>query len=499
MVGHEGDPAEASWDALALPTPLALVALRARRAGEHDAKERFDSLSYLSEALLKYVVLSVHTCMAALDENSWLYWGYQLAHTDSLGGWESALVNLEADARRAGAAGWLRDQLDWVGLKRTGRKAAPWFDVCYEACEELWALVEGPEMMTFQRSVRGLTSFLVALRNRTRGHGSWSASFYTNLNPRLDKLLLHLLANAEPCRGSLWWYGGPAGHASRRLLSGTAPTEGEPAGGEDCRGLLLGDPDDTWQIEFSPLMTYDSSVDRCLFANGAWRPKDSSCEGIDYRGGTPGRIALPAFSSPPVPRPKSETTAQKSLIDAGGVSHDLPALMHGYVRRPELEEALSRKLSDRMHRVITLHGMGGVGKTTLALRVCHELIRSGDCHFDLILWFSARDVDLLVEGPRARKRDVHGIEHVAESFCRMLGGEECDRDALDAFAQHVSEPEVPTLLIMDNFETLDDPEAVHDYLDNTVVLPHKVLITSRLHGFKGDLPSPGARNGVRRG
>src|SRR5665647_3306666 len=87
MVGHEGDPAEASWDALALPTPLALVALRARRAGEHDAKERFDSLSYLSEALLKYVVLSVHTCMAALDENSWLYWGYQLAHTDSLGGW----------------------------------------------------------------------------------------------------------------------------------------------------------------------------------------------------------------------------------------------------------------------------------------------------------------------------------------------------------------------------------------------------------------------------
>jgi len=474
-------------DDLTLPTPLALVALRARRAADVDAKERFDSLSFLSEALLKYVVLCLHSCMESLDRDSWSYWGYQLAHGDSLGVWERALAALETDGRRAGAAGWMREQLDWLAIRRSGRSTADWFDCCYEASEELWALVQGPEM-TFQRTVRGLMSFLVALRNRTRGHGTWPATFYSNLNPRLDRLLANLLAHSEPCRGLLWWYERTAGQSVRRLLSGATPVHWEQLEGEEPTGLVLSDPEDTWRVQFSPLMSYEPSVDCCLFANGAWHSKDSTCEGVDYRGGPPGRLSLPVFRSLPAPRPKSETAARPSLVDEAGVTHDLPLLMAGYVQRPALEGELSKVLSDRMHRIITLHGMGGVGKTTLALRVCHELIRCRQCPFELVLWFSARDVDLLVEGPRSREMDVRDIQHIAENFCVMLGGDEHGRRALDVFADHLSDSSIPTLLVMDNFETLDDPVGVHDYLDNTVVLPHKVLITSRLHGFKGDWP-----------
>jgi len=92
--------------------------------------------------------------------------------------------------------------------------------------------VQGPEM-TFQRTVRGLMSFLVALRNRTRGHGTWPATFYSNLNPRLDRLLANLLAHSEPCRGLLWWYERTAGQSVRRLLSGATPVQWEQLEGEE--------------------------------------------------------------------------------------------------------------------------------------------------------------------------------------------------------------------------------------------------------------------------
>jgi tetratricopeptide (TPR) repeat protein len=149
---------------------------------------------------------------------------------------------------------------------------------------------------------------------------------------------------------------------------------------------------------------------------------------------------------------------------------------------------LTTLLEDQQHRIITLHGMGGAGKTSLALRVCSRLVRQATCPFDLVIWFSARDIDLLVEGPQPREREVHDIEAIAEMYCKMLGGRESGREALDIFASECADPGNRMLLIMDNFETLDDPTGVHEYLDGAVVLPNKVLITSRHRAFKGDYP-----------
>jgi len=54
-------------------------------------------------------------------------------------------------------------------------------------------------------------------------------------------------------------------------------------------------------------------------------------------------------------------------------------------------------LSDR-HPVVTLVGRGGIGKTSLALKVLHS-IADEDRYF-AITWFSARDIELLPEGPK---------------------------------------------------------------------------------------------------
>jgi hypothetical protein len=100
----------------------------------------------------------------------------------------------------------------------------------------------------------------------------------------------------------------------------------------------------------------------------------------------------------------------------------------------------------------------------------------------------SRTVWSLVEGPQPREREVHDIEGIAEMYCRMLGGTEAGREALDIFASEAANGSSRMLLVMDNFETLDDPVDVHQYLDSTVVRPNKVLITSRHRAFKGDYP-----------
>jgi len=110
----------------------------------------------------------------------------------------------------------------------------------------------------------------------------------------------------------------------------------------------------------------------------------------------------------------------------GNVFTNMPPRREGYVRRAVLEAELIDVLQDSRHPVVTLQGRGGVGKTSLALTVLHDVALDGECF--AIVWFSARDIDLLSEGPRVVSADVLATEDVArDSDLRKLpsdgGGE----------------------------------------------------------------------------
>jgi tetratricopeptide (TPR) repeat protein len=472
--------------ALAMPTPVARSMIRVNRSIQAGPAEEYLALGYLSEAFMKYVVLVLHTCVRPLDRDAWGYWGYRLARADGLGEWDQALIHLDAAARLGGAGGWFRSVLDWCSTRRTGKREAEWYTRAYTLAEELWELARGPAT-DYQRSVRGLLSFLVSLRNRTRGHGAFPPDFYPEAVPMLTELLHGLIQHAAPIEGRLLWCETTGGDVTARLLRGPVPSTVESRVFA-AAGLTLEDPDGSWDLDFSPLLSYRPSDDSCYFANGKWNSADAAGEGLDYFSGARADIKLEAFRTPPGPKPRSHTAGGAELVAEARASHNLPASVEGYIDRAALEDNLQRLVSDAQHRIITLHGMGGAGKTSLALRVVSALVKSIACPFDLVLWFSARDVDLLVEGPQPREREIHDIEGIATMYCRMLGGSEQNREALDIFASEVADPRNRLLLIMDNFETLDDPAGVHEYLDSTVVLPNKVLITSRHRDFKGDYP-----------
>ncbi len=74
-------------------------------------------------------------------------------------------------------------------------------------------------------------------------------------------------------------------------------------------------------------------------------------------------------------------------------------------------------------RVATFYGLpgilrGGIGKTSLALTVLHRLAQEE--RFIGIVWFSARDIDLLQEGPKVVRPDVLTTADIARDLVALF-------------------------------------------------------------------------------
>lgn len=189
---------------------------------------------------------------------------------------------------------------------------------------------------------------------------------------------------------------------------------------------------------------------------------------------------------------KSETHGYGELIARGNCFSNAPEPYRHYVRRPELESDLLTLLEDSRHRVVTLQGAGGVGKTSLTLQVIDGLYSLN--RFELVVWFSARDIDLLPSGPRTVSPGVLSPDNIAERFVllvRPTGEIQTKKRAnyREYFQQQLSVSDGgPTLFVFDNFETVQNPVEMFTWIESHTDLPNKVLITTRLRDFKGDYP-----------
>ncbi|WP_375787007.1 winged helix-turn-helix domain-containing protein [Bradyrhizobium sp. Pha-3] len=140
--------------------------------------------------------------------------------------------------------------------------------------------------------------------------------------------------------------------------------------------------------------------------------------------------------------PTSSTDETISVTETGtnasGGSHLLPARLTRIVGRTDTISALSTQLS--ASRFITIVGPGGVGKTTLAVAVAHDLLES--------FLGSALFVDLtMVSDPRM----------VAATLASMLGISVRSDDPTPSVMAHLREKRV--LLVFDNCEHVVDAVA----------------------------------------
>lgn len=159
---------------------------------------------------------------------------------------------------------------------------------------------------------------------------------------------------------------------------------------------------------------------------------------------------------------------------------NLPNRHPNFVGRRDEIDKIIEALSSRAW-IVTIDGMGGMGKTTLALEVAHICReRSTDYlqtpEFKGYVWVSARDkADFCLEDV------VRAILYVFSPFedrVRELSPSEELGLAIRALSVE------PRLLVIDNFETVSD-EPLHRFLRD-LPNPSKVLITSRHHIQTGE-------------
>ena len=168
-----------------------------------------------------------------------------------------------------------------------------------------------------------------------------------------------------------------------------------------------------------------------------------------------------------------------SAVESGGVAGrpgrvpavwgEVPQRNKNFTGRDALLEDLRRRVVAEVTALLphTLQGMGGVGKTQVAIEYAYRF--AGE--YDVVWWIPA-DQDALVRSTLAALAPKLGLSGTAPGRV-----DETARAVIDALRR--GEPYKHWLLVFDN---ADQPEAIRDLMPNG---PGHVLVTSRNHRWHG--------------
>lgn len=477
-------------DLTQLPTHLALVGRRLNVIGPDASAYTFLIASYLAEAAIKTLAVVFYTGLTGRSSTDAYRLGYDLVRADGLGAWEQ-IIRESTRPLASFLPADFNPLLAWATRKRTKPEDLPFREARDQAANVLNALGQDLSQNDVQKQVTilGLITYLVQIRNKTKAHGAVGPDFFAQSNQAYIAAVRVLL---DDCPAFAWrWL-----HLSVRdkgsvraiVLGGDNPRHLRAA---ESSGITVRRPGVHFQTDnqtysCADLLRTNLECTEFLLPNGGYR--DRRAEFIDYGNGQTYDEDVHQFDLPPAPLPPSETEGMPILDVQSNLFGNLPAVPQGYVLRRELQRNLRERLLDRNHPIITLHGQGGVGKTSLALFVAHDLAADAEPHFEHIVWFSARDIDLRPRGPSRVRPAILDLNAVSKAFAALFGGE----GGVDRFAKDLRlvPPGVSrgNLYIFDNFETLLDPSGLHEFLDTHTHLPNKVLITSRERAFKADYP-----------
>jgi hypothetical protein len=467
--------------------PFRRMVERVDRGREDSDTSLFLDLMYYGEFITKLTTVAMVSAILNDKERHRYRYLHRLVRADGIGEWSEVL-----DATLTGPASQFLQRQARVEQRELTQRCKPdtWQHESVRLLTVCLRVIDPTrEDLPSKVDARRLFSTFAELRNKTRGHGALSPAQCARVaTPLLTSL--NLFTQNHSLFSRQWAYLQRNLSGKYRVTQlGVQSTEFESLKSDRSVNIPNGvyvyfDRPTLLELAYS-----DADLSDFFVPNGGFTGK--RFEVISYISGQTKTEDASSYLAPATELPPSETEGIGTLEVQGKCFGNLPPIPTGYIRRPALEAELNEKLVDERHPLITLAGRGGIGKTSLALAAIHAL--SEQERFGAMLWFSARDVDLMQEGPKVVRPHVLSEGDIAEEFVRLLAPSEAMVEGFEktkylADSLRNSPLGVPLLFAIDNFETVRSPTELFAWLDTYIRPPNKVLITTRFRDFKGDYP-----------
>jgi hypothetical protein len=446
----------------------------------------FHALLLSGEALFKTTVLGFIAALAKDPDRHRYRLKYKLLRADGLGTWSAVLDDaLTGPASQFLLADLSQEKNELTRLCGAGTWQFESIGALKQCLDELGIEVED---LPTQTDMKRWFTLFADLRNKTRGHGATLPNKVSGAIEHLAKSI-SLFHNRHSLFKRQWAY-------LYRNLSGKYKilpiTEKADLFDDLKKNTEKSYPNGVYLFVASPrlvpFLESDGDLTDFFFPNGGFGKK--TFEYLSYATDSKKEGDGSSYLTLPGKLPPSETQGLGQLEQLWNCFSNAPQMPKDYVARPLLEEEIKKLTADERHPIITLRGRGGIGKTSLALKVLNQLATG--TRFDALFWFSARDVDLQFTGPKPVKPHVLSPEEVSRFYVSLVSPERLKESGFrcrEFFESQLNKSEIgPCLYVFDNFETTQNPEELFLWIDTYIRLPSKVLITTRLRDFKGDYP-----------
>ncbi len=458
---------------------------RSTSAKEDSDFTYFFSLLLAGESLAKTITLGMISAITNGKDKNRYRLEHSLVRTDGLGDWGRVLEDgLTGPASHYLLIDARSEQTELTEYHSKGVWQYEAVSLLKSALDQLE--IEAEELPVKSDMKRWFRLFS-ALRNKTRAHGATTSTKASAAAEYLEKSIKCIYANFKLFNRP-WAY-------LHQNLSGkykVSKIAGDMTPFDFLKRESSHAYDNGVYVYFGaprqvPLLKSDADLHDFYFANGGFNR--TKFELLSYC--TDDRIDGDAhvYSIPPGTLPASKTQGYGELFPVGNYClSNAPDLIRDYVERPRLEDELHGLLIDDRHPIITLVGKGGIGKTSLSLRVLKRLY--SDTRFEEIIWFSARDVDLQSSGPKPVRTSVLTRDDISQFYASLVRprGELKEKgfNAGEYFKNQLGDNSNAALYVFDNFETTQNPVETFKWIDIYIRPPNKILITTRLRDFKGD-------------
>ena len=458
----------------------------------------FYSLMYLGQFMCKLLVAGMISAVREDRKRQQYRLKYELVRADSLGSWAEALDTILSGVSAQYLISPTHDRELRELTERTSE--GHWQHDSVELLDTCLKLFEPEtEKLPTKISARVWINRFTALRNRTQGHGAPAVAKLIKASSHLRESISLFSENFSLFQRG-WAFITQTQKGKYKVVKWN-PEVTSMDFLKTREGMSISLPEGLY-IHFEEedyfakvdLIETDLDAEDILLPNGNFNGK--TYEVLSYITDKTRRLDAAAYNMPVGQLPPSETQGLGEIEQRGNSIVNLPSEQAGYISRRTPEERLYEEIvNDNQHRIITLVGRGGIGKTWLTLQVLNRIAEEG--HFAAILWFSARDLELLPDGAKQVQPHVLSEREVAREFKILIGPylysydrlNSKDFDDLVFLQQNMTNSALGSILfVFDNFETVNRPVDLYNWLDNYLRLPNKVVITTRFRDFKGDYP-----------